>query len=531
MRPPRPALAPLAGRRAAAAIPPLITVALGAVYLIWAPPSTDLAAQTFRADLFVDHGFTLWSNAWYAGFHVPGYSLLYPPLAALLGVRPVGVLAAVAASVAFALLARRRFPDLWLAGASALAVGVGAWLWTGRITFMLGVATGLWALLAADRRRFVPAVVLAAATPAASPVAGVFTAVAGAAIWLAGGRRPGAALAVPAAAATAVIALAFPTAGEQPFSAGAFVAVLVLGVGALALVPREHAALRVGVVLYAFLAIAVFVIPTPIGNNVNRLGALVAVPVALLVLPGRRPVALVGLACLSLLYWQLNAPVRDAFKAGGDPAAERAYYEPLLAELDRRTSGEGPVRVQVPPTENRWEAVYVAERYPLARGWLRQLESEDFDLFDDGGLDAASYHEWLTEHGVGYVAVPDTELDYMAEDEVDLIEDGPRYLDRVWANQDWRLYEVRGSDGGLIAGDGAPLIELRTEGFRVRAGAPGSYLVRVHWTGYWEPSGVAACLERDGDWTRVEMEAPGELDVAARFSLAGALGRDRVCSG
>lgn len=512
-----------------AAIPVAITAALGAAYLIWAPPSTDLAAQTFRADLFADHGFTVWSNAWYSGFHVPGYSLVYPPLAALLDVRLVGVLAAVAASAAFALLSRGRFPKLWLVGSGAFAIGVGAWLWTGRITFMLGVATGLWALHAADRGRLGTAAALAAVTPAASPVAGVFTAVAGAAIWLAGGRRPGAALAVPAAAATGIIALVFPTAGEQPFSAGAFVAVLVLAAAAYALVPREHHALRLGVAVYTALAIAVFVIPTPIGNNVNRLAALVAAPIALLVLPGRRGMALVALVCVPLLYWQLNAPVRDAFKAGGDPAAERSYYEPLLAALDRRAT-QKPVRIHVPPTQNRWEAVYVGESYPLARGWLRQLESEDFDLFRDGGLDAASYRRWLDDHGVAYVAVADAELDYMAEDEVELIEDGISYLDQVWANSDWRLFAVRGG-GELVDGAGAEVVELDAEGFRLRAEAPGDYVVRVHWTGYWEPSGVAACLERAGDWTRVEMEQPGELDVAARFSLAGMLGRERVCSG
>jgi hypothetical protein len=517
MRPPRQVATPVA-----------ITAALGIAFLIWAPPSTDLAAQTYRADLFADQGPTVWSNAWYSGFHVPGYSLVYPPVAALLGVRTVGVLAAVAASLAFTLIARRRFGDLWLAGSVAFAIGVGAWLVTGRITFLLGVAVGLWAVFAAERGRLGVAAVLAALTPAASPVAGVFAAIAGVAIWLAGERRPGFALAVPAAAATALIALAFPTPGEQPFSTGAFLAVLALGAGGLLLIPREHPALRIGVVLYTALAVAVFVVPTPIGNNVNRLGALVAAPVALLVLRRRWPATLIALVCLPLLYWQLNAPVRDALKARDDPASERAFFEPLVAQLDRVT-GDGPVRVHVPPTENRWEAVYVGETYPLARGWLRQLESEDFDLFRDGGLDAESYRAWLDDHAIAYVAVPDADRDYMAEDEVELIEGGLPYLRDVWTSPDWRLYEVHGG-GELVAGEGAELVELTTESFRLRADTPGTYLVRVHWTAYWEPEGAPACLERNEDWTRVEVEAPGEVAVDSDFSLAGVLGRDRVCS-
>ena len=61
--------------------------------------------------------------------------------------------------------------------------------------------------------------------------------------------------------------------------------------------------------------------------------------------------------------------------------------------------------MEIPPTGNRWEADYVAPRFPLARGWLRQLESDDRDLFTDGNLTAATYRSWLDERGVSYVAV------------------------------------------------------------------------------------------------------------------------------
>ena len=132
-----------------------------------------------------------------------------------------------------------------------------------------------------------------------------------------------------------------------------------------------------------------------------------------LVLAGRRPVALAVVA-LPLLYWQWVAPVRDVSDAAGDPSVHASYYQPLLAELERRTRGR-PVRVEIPPTRNRWEADYVAPRFPLARGWLRQLESDDFDLFTGGNLTAAAYRSWLDDRGVSYVAVPDAKLDYLAD--------------------------------------------------------------------------------------------------------------------
>jgi hypothetical protein len=201
----------------------LIATVVAAVYLAWEPASADLAAQTFRADLFADQGFVLWSNAWYGGFHVPGYSLLYPPLAAWLGVRLVGAIAAVVAAVLFAVLVSRRSGTRGGQLASMVfAVGVSAWLFTGRMPFLLGIAIGLGALLAAESRRLVLCAMLAGLTGIASPVAGLFTGLAGAAIGLAGDRTRGAALALPSALAILVMGLAFPNGGEEPFALSSF---------------------------------------------------------------------------------------------------------------------------------------------------------------------------------------------------------------------------------------------------------------------------------------------------------------------
>ena len=103
--------------------------------------------------------------------------------------------------------------------------------------------------------------------------------------------------------------------------------------------------------------------------------------------------------------------MRDVRKAAGDrrpSAPSSSRCSPSSTGSTAATSG---FRVQVPPTKNRWEAAYVAREHPIARGWLRQLESDDFDLFTDGRLTAAAYREWLDGHAVGYVAVPDAPRD------------------------------------------------------------------------------------------------------------------------
>jgi hypothetical protein len=505
-------------------------------YLILEPPSADLAAQSFRSDLFASHGFLLWNNYWYGGHYLPGYSVLFPPLGAALGPRLVGALAAVTAAGLFGALARHEHADRARLATLWFGAGTAAMLFSGRLTFALGIAIGLGALLALQRRRPLLAGGLAILTVFGSPVAGLFLALAGVAVMLAGDRRGGALVALPALGALGALSLAFPTGGEEPFVFSAFVGVPLFAAAALLLLPASERALRWGVAVYAIAAIAAFAVANPVGGNMARLGALAAGPVLALGLAGRRPVAL-AIVALPLLYWQWVAPVRDVSEAAGDPSVHSSYYEPLLAELERRTHGR-PARVEIPPTRNRWEADYVAPRFPLARGWLRQLESDDLDLFTDGNLTAPQYRSWLDDRGVSYVAVADAELDYLSTDEEALIRDGLPYLRAVWSDQHWRLYRVEGATGlvsrsrGLPgrAAPGARLSALGPASFTLSARHSGAFLVRVRYTRYWTVTSGEACVERHGDWTEVEVLHPGAVDVAARFSLDGLVGRDTQCS-
>jgi hypothetical protein len=505
------------------------------VYLILRPPSADLAAQTFRADLFASHGFLLWNNDWYGGHYLLGYSVLFPPLGAALGPRLVGALAAVAAAGLFGILARYRHGDRARLAILWFGAGTAAILFSGRITFALGVAIGLGALLALQRERPLLAAALAVVTVLASPVAGLFLALAGVAVVLAGDRRGGAAVAAAAVASIAALSLAFPTGGDEPFVFTAFIGIPLFAVAALLLLPPEERALRWGVGVYALVSLVAFVVANPVGGNMARLGALAAGPVLALGLAGRRPLALAVVA-LPLVYWQWVAPVRDLSQASGDPSVHASYYQPLLAQLEHRTRGL-PVRVEIPPTRNRWEVDYVAARFPLARGWLRQLESGDFDLFTDGNLTPAAYRSWLARRGVSYVAVADAQPDYLSTDEEDLISGGLRYLRLVWSDPHWRLYRVKHSPGLVTAASDVPGPAARTSlsalgpaSFTLSAHDSGRFLVRVRYTRYWTVTAGNACVERDGDWTAVQVQNPGIVRVDARFSLGALFGRDRQCS-
>jgi hypothetical protein len=497
--------------------PVAVAAALAVVYLLWQPASLDLAAAEYRAWLFGHAGFALWDARWYGGHHLPGYSVLFPPLAWALGPRLLGALAVVAAAWLFERIAFLRYgPDAWL-GTSWFALGAAGTLFSGRITFLLGLVPALAVPLALQRDRRLLAVALALVTAVASPVAALFLALAGVAYWVGTRRWIGLAIAVAAMAPVALLALAFPEGGMEPFVSSAFWPVIAFAAAALILLPREERVLRIGVALYALLAVAVFAIDTPVGGNVVRLGALCAGPVAALVLwPHRR----VALACLApfLLWWQLGPAILDVRTASTDPSVHAAYYAPLLAELAARgADGDASGRLEIPFTNVHWEARWAAPTIPLARGWERQLDREVNALFyDDAPLTPQRYRAWLDRMAVRWVAVPDVKLDYSARDEAGLIAGGLPYLREVWRNAHWRLYEV--SHPAPLADLPARVLHAGTDTLTLAVPRAQTVRLRVRWSPYWTVIRGDACVEPAGDWLHLRARREGTVELAMRFS-------------
>jgi hypothetical protein len=470
-----------------------VATPLAAAYLIVAPPAADLAAATYRSDLFARAGFTTWDTGWYAahGYWLPGYSLLSPALGALVGVRTLLALSALGASALFGSIAERVFGLVAArVAAGVFALGFCVGLLSGRVPYDLGFAVGLGAVLALMRGRLTLALGLALLTSVASPVAGAFLALVGVADALTGALmrdrtqpeahprnavalpgstvdRRGLAVAAVALTPIVVLDLAYPDGGYEPFAASAFWPALA-GVVLIALLlpqgpltPRRRRVLRVGAALYALALIGAYAIHTPMGGNAARLGPLLAAPLLVGVLWERRRTALLLLAPV-LLYWQLATPIRDYSSIAGDPSVHASYYAPLLSELrrlpaDRRStspqghtagspSGGAPTIVEVPLTKAHWEAAYLAghDGISLARGWERQLDTRYAGIFYRPTLTTSAYRAWLVENRVRYVALPDAPLDKAGSLEGALVAHGVPYLRELWHSQHWRLYRVMG---------------------------------------------------------------------------------------
>jgi hypothetical protein len=569
-----------------------LSTALVAAMLAWNPPVGDLAAQVFRTELFQRGGLSIWNGSWYGGHYTLTYSVLFPPLASLLGPRLVGALAVVASAYLFDRLVRDRWGEAARWATLWFAAGVVTLLADGQLTFALGVAFALATLRALQLGWRAAAFLASAACALSSPVAATFLAgvlLAGAMDfpadlsrffrgWRGGwglarslrgrvafphdrtrGQAPGtpgqaAGTRAPAAWAAA-IALAlvlvpnavFPGAGEFPFAFSSYLAIPLWCIPALYLtrgIARDEPELRRVILAYLLAATVIWLVPNAMGGNAVRLGALFGGPVvaaALLAHRPRLPIWFLALFLAGGLYWQVTASVSQIARSVGDPSTKAAYFEPLQGWL-REHGGDG-VRVEVPPTANHWESAYLAPHVDLARGWLRQIETTRDDLFytEDGRLTDRAYRAWLHDNAVQYVALPDAPLDYSSVAERRLILRQPPYLEPVWRSRHWQVFEVR-NPAPLVqplaraaaSGAGAATVRwIGHDGFALDVHRPGRFLIRVAFTPYWSIARGHGCLLRHGDWTLARAARPGVFRVAADFSVGrawkAATGAGKTC--
>jgi hypothetical protein len=522
-----------------------LAAALVLIWLLVDPRTPDLAAQVYRVGLFDHLSFAVWDEHWYAGHALPGYSLLFGPLASLLGMR---VLAASSVLVSVALFERLVLgvygrPAHW--GAVWFAVAAVSDVWIGRLTFALGVTFAIAAVFALVRGRPRWASLLAALCAAASPVAGVLLGLAALTYALAR-RSPRAlmVLGVPAALVVVALALMFGEGGFEPFPTTSFAATALFTLAFLWALPPEQRLLRTGGVLYLLTCGLALVVHTPMGSNVERYAVLLAGPLLLCALAGSsRPVSMArrasgrrsaftlpahrrfqrcrrSVVLLPLAVFVLWGPVRETVAVTGNESTSASYYAPVLSFL----AGHGGAleRVEVPLTRSHWEAALLAPSVSLARGWEKQLDERYDKVLLSKALTAGAYDRWLHEEAVSYVALPDTPLDPSSAREGTLIKGGLPYLRLVFTSRHWWIYRVL-DPTPLVAGPGT-LTSLSSDSFVLRA-SPGRFLVHIHYTRYWIITAGSGCVaEASGGWTAVTTSAAGEVRVAARFSLARALG-------
>ncbi len=508
-----------------------VAAALASLLLWLGPPGADFAAHAYQRNAFLQHGFALWNNFWYAGrYSFITYSLIYYPLAALLGIKLLAVATVATAALAFAVVLRREWGPI-----ARLSSWTFAFVWAGMVLsgafpFALGAALALlalWALQSGSRWAFGA---LAALTAAASPLAFLLLtfvlAGIGVARW-----RDARRLLVPAAiigsmAATEVVLWRlFADGGRYPFSLQELLAACVFCLLGAALTWGVESArpLRWLFIVYLAGCLTAFAIPSSLGENVDRL-RYVAIPVAVLALSLRHwrplPVAVAALALAA--SWNLTPLAFSFVNASADPASSEAYWQPAISYLHRHLSLS--YRVEAVDTAGHWDAVYLPRAgVPLARGWFRQNDfPQNRVLYSDDELAHAAYLAWLRSLGIRYVVLTDAPTDYSARGEATLLRSGRSGLTRVMKTKHLSIYAVP-SPHRLITGPGsAKVVGLTETRVTVRAMAAGTYRLAIRYSPYWMAS--SGCLDPGHDsMIRLRLFAPGTVRLTFHFNARRAV--------
>ncbi|MFE9770513.1 hypothetical protein ACFYOV_02285 [Streptomyces sp. NPDC005931] len=502
-------------------VPLLATLSTLPLYAVWwaflATGGGDLAAQYAWAGFAARHGDSAYGLFWYGGMHTANYSVLSPYLMAALGVRTVTVLSGVAGAWLAAVLVQRSPVRRPLGPALLASLGLWCNVASGRTTFALGVAFGLAAcLFLTGRKRLVLTAGYAALATMASPVAGLFLAVVGAGFLL--DRRPARALVLllPPAAVVGATSLLFPFDGEQLMPAGRIWPPVLLGLAVTALAPPAWRVARWSGVVYAAGTVLAYLVPSPVGTNIERFAeyaAPVVLLVALLAQPGLRALRR-GLLVAVLVFsvgWTGQKTADDLTVSTAVPAWAANTHGVVRA---LHGLGADRTRVEVVPARNHREAVALAPHVPLARGWNRQLDMERARLFYDGSFSAATYRAWLDRWAVGFVVLPRARPDGYAAAEARLVrDDRPEWLVPVWRDAHWQVFRVRDAVP-LVSAPGTVVRTSRAD-LVLRVSRPGPVTVRIAYSPWLRADG--GCLSRAGGFTRLTVSAPGEYRISSEY--------------
>jgi hypothetical protein len=184
---------------------------------------------------------------------------------------------------------------------------------------------------------------------------------------------------------------------------------------------------------------------------------------------------MVVVALVTSVSWQVGLAARDAISTA-PPSSLSLDLQPLVDQLEERGAGLG--RVEVVPTASHREAAALAPYVNLARGWNRQADAARNQLFyRDVPLTAEAYQRWLRRWAVRFVVLSTAKPDAAAGEEAALVAGGLPYLDRVWSDSEWTLYEVRRPKP--LASEPAEVLAFDAAQITLYTPEPGPIVVRV----------------------------------------------------
>jgi hypothetical protein len=265
---------------------------------------------------------------------------------------------------------------------------------------------------------------------------------------------------------------------------------------------------RAAAVVYGLGALLVYLVPSPIGSNVERL-ALLFTGMVLLAASWLPRVALV-VAVAVCAQWTARVPLTDLQHADR-LRTEHAASTRLVRVLDAL----GPIRgrIEVVPFAAHGEADVVARAWPLARGWERQVDVLRARPLYSSRLTAAGYRAWLSANAVQLVALGRHTHDWSARRELRVLASAPSGLRVVHRDPEWTVWAVAGFTP-LVSG--ADVVSVRPDRIVTSFHGPGRAVVAVRWSRWLQVSG-GACIAPYAGRVAVVARAAGTVTLSSSY--------------
>jgi hypothetical protein len=486
----------------------------------------DTPAHLYKIAELRQGGSLLWDNEWYGGaYQMVSYGVVFYWLAQFVNYSVLVVASAALLPVLFHTYMRRVYDVTSLVPAVALAGVLAVYLANGQDPFLFALALGMAGLVVETYDQRLVAALLLGLAGFANPVSVTLCAIFLVAQYLARpAQRPGlrrlALYLLPFLVARVVLTLVFWEASTYSYRPIEVLIYVSFGaVGALAArLSRDpqRGAKQTLFLTFAGVSLAAALLPAnPMGGTFGRFFFVFGVPLLLTLRRVALPRALIVVVVAGIAFGQLVVPATHLVSRAEGASAKPGFFTSALAFAAAHHDAD--YRFHVVALANHWEAYYFpVDDFAITRGWYRQSDALHNELLNQSRFTAAQYIAWLHQMGVKYVFLPNAPLDLSGAQETALLSTDPHFV-MVYYDADWTIYRLRGARPIVQPGRGAGVarvLALGHDDVALRVSAPGTYVVKVSYSPYWQIAKGMGTLAGSGrDFIVLHARLAGEIDL------------------
>ena len=497
----------------------------------------DAPAHLYKIALLREHQSIFWDNNWYGGaYQIISYGFIFYYLAQYISYNVVVVVSTGFLPLFFYLYSRKMYGVRSYWPSIVLAIVLAFYLANGQDPFLFAMSfMFLGMVLLAYKRPLLAALPVAVAL-FANPMALVIGAVFLLADFTAKRevRRDYLRFALyvtPFFVARVAIMFLFYEQSSYIYSTAQVLLFVGFSLAGFVLARVSHdpqrRAMEILFLTFAVVAVATALVPqNPVGSNIGRVFFLFGAPLLLNVRRVFLPKYVTIPVVAGVIIGQLIMPGLHYTHVADLPSTRAAFFTPALRFA--ATHYDPNYRFHVVALDTHWEAYYFSVNgYPITRGWFRQDDALHNTIFDTNQFTAAQYVAWLRDMGVKYIFLPHAPLDFSGPRETHLLETTPSFV-RVFSDAQWTVYRL--SDPQPMAVPLSPsygkanIITLQHQAIYLTVPHPGTYLIKITYSPYWELTAGSGTLQKGAnDFLVLDARQAGFYGIQVTVNLQSSL--------